>query len=323
MTAFLDRHQVWVYLGAAALAAVLGLAAPGLAGSDVLVNPVLALLLFATFLAVPVERLLDGLRDWRFLGCLAVVNAVVAPLVAWGLTRPLGAEPLVVGALLVLLTPCIDYVVAFARLGGAAADRLLAATPLLLLGQMLWLPIWLPWLAGPGVVGDLPLGPFLEAFLLLVVLPLTLATLTRTLATRRGALERAVSAGNTAMVPLTALTLLVVVASQVAAVGSRATDLLPVVPVYLAYAVLMTGLGVLVARGARLAVGSARAVVFSGVTRNSLVVLPLALALPERLDLVPLVVVTQTLVELLVLVALVPLAPRLLPARTAGRSSAS
>lgn len=47
---------------------------------------------------------------------------------------------------------------------------------------------------------------------------------------------------------------------------------------------------------------------FSGVTRNSLVVLPLARAL--SLEAAPAVVVTQTLVELVALVILVRLVPR-------------
>ena len=56
-----------------------------------------------------------------------------------------------------------------------------------------------------------------------------------------------------------------------------------------------------------------RAVVFSGVTRNSLVVLPLALALPGAYALTPLVVVTQTLVELLIMVVMVAYARRAMP----------
>lgn len=41
---------------------------------------------------------------------------------------------------LVLLTPCIDYVVTFSHLGRADARLLLAATPTLLVVQMLLLP---------------------------------------------------------------------------------------------------------------------------------------------------------------------------------------
>ena len=60
-----------------------------------------------------------------------------------------------------------------------------------------------------------------------------------------------------------------------------------------------------------------RAVGFAGVTRNSLVVLPLALALPAGFEVAPFAVVTQTMVELLVMVALVWLGRRV-PARTAA-----
>lgn len=54
-----------------------------------------------------------------------------------------------------------------------------------------------------------------------------------------------------------------------------------------------------------------RALVFSGATRNSLVVLPLALALPASLSLAPVVVVTQTLVELVGMIVFVRVVPRL------------
>ena len=61
-------------------------------------------------------------------------------------------------------------------------------------------------------------------------------------------------------------------------------------------------------------VGESRALVFTSVTRNSLVVLPLALALPAGYELAPAVVVTQTLVELLGMVVLTRVVPRwLLP----------
>ncbi len=75
----------------------------------------------------------------------------------------------------------------------------------------------------------------------------------------------------------------------------------------------MVPLGLLAAKPADLDGAATRAVVFSGATRNSLVVLPLALALPAPLALAALVVVTQTFVELLGMVLLVrflPLATR-------------
>jgi ACR3 family arsenite efflux pump ArsB len=73
----------------------------------------------------------------------------------------------------------------------------------------------------------------------------------------------------------------------------------------------MALIGGAASRIARLEMASRRAVVFTAVTRNSLVVLPLVLALPAAYDLSPLVVVTQTLVELLVMVTMVRVVPKL------------
>jgi len=65
-------------------------------------------------------------------------------------------------------------------------------------------------------------------------------------------------------------------------------------------------------RVAKLDVPAKPALAFSGSTRNSLVVLPLALSLPRALTLAPLAVVTQTLVELVGMIVFVHLIPRLL-----------
>ena len=86
------------------------------------------------------------------------------------------------------------------------------------------------------------------------------------------------------------------------------------VPLYAGFLVVMAALGVPAARVFSLDVASGRALVFSGATRNSLVVLPLALALPASLSLAPVVVVTQTLIELVGMVVYVRLVPLLVRA---------
>ncbi len=67
-------------------------------------------------------------------------------------------------------------------------------------------------------------------------------------------------------------------------------------------------------------VEESRALVFTSVTRNSLVVLPLALALPAGYRLAPAVVVTQTLVELTGMVVLTRLVPAWLLPEPRNRS---
>jgi ACR3 family arsenite efflux pump ArsB len=321
---WMERHQVVLYLSALAAGAAVGLLVPAAAGpAEAAITPVLGLLLYATFLAVPFRRLGRAVLDGRFLLTVLGLNFVVVPAVVFVLSRLVAHDQvLLLGVLFVLLTPCVDYVIVFTGLTGGAQDRLLAATPLLMLAQMVLLPGYLWLLAGPAFAGGIDAGPFLEAFVLLIVVPLIVAWLTQVAATRWAwgrAVDRVVSV---AMVPLMMATLAVVVASQAYDVGRHLGGLLTVVPVYVLFAAVMVALGLVAGRVAGLDVPGRRAVVFSGVTRNSLVVLPLVLALPVSLGaeyrLAPLVVVTQTLVELVVMVVLVRVLPRLVSAP--GRS---
>ncbi len=69
----------------------------------------------------------------------------------------------------------------------------------------------------------------------------------------------------------------------------------------------------IVSRIFRLDTGAGRALIFSAGTRNSLVVLPFALALPEPLNgLVAAVIVTQTIVELIGELIYIRLVPKVL-----------
>jgi ACR3 family arsenite transporter len=316
IVAWLDRAQVALYIAAIVLGGVVGVLAPEITPVLTLtINPVLGVLLFATFLGVPLVQVGRSFRDIRFLGTVLIVNFVVVPLVVFGLSRFVADDRgLLLGVLLVLLTPCVDYVIVFTGLAGGARARLLAAAPLLMVLQIVLLPLYLLLLAGSDAVEVIELGPFIEAFIVLIVVPLGAAALVQALSRRHplgNTIEKAMAA---AMVPLMMLTLAVVVGSQFAAVGEQGTALFRLVPLYLAFLAVMLAVGLLAGRVARLDAASTRAVVFSGSTRNSLVVLPLALALPESLGIAPLAVVTQTLVELLGMVVFTRLVPLLAPA---------
>ena len=93
----------------------IGLAAPQLAPAlEHSIEPVLILLLFATFLAVPLIEVGKAFRDIRFLGTVLVGNFIIVPAVVFGLSRFVADDRgLMLGVLLVLLTPCIDYVIVF------------------------------------------------------------------------------------------------------------------------------------------------------------------------------------------------------------------
>lgn len=316
LVARMERHQVVIYVVAILAGVLLGLLAPSTGpGLELTINPVLGALLYVTFLQVPARELVRSLRAGRFLGATLVVNFVVVPLVVAAMYGLLPADQGIrLGVLLVLLTPCVDYVIVFSRLAGGSADRLLAATPLLLIAQMVLLPGLLLLFMGPALVDVIEVDPFVEAFLVLIVIPLALAWLTQAWAARKPAGEAFSTAAGALMVPLMVATLLVVVASQVPKLAGG-TAVLGVIPFYVAFLVVMAGLGLVVARVFHLDASDGRAVIFSGATRNSLVVLPLALALPDALAVAAVVIVTQTLVEVIGMVIYVRAIPRLLPER--------
>ncbi|MDQ0279997.1 arsenic resistance protein [Rhodococcoides fascians] len=311
--AWLEKFQIPLYLLALAVGVVVGLAAPASAPAfEIAINPVLIVLLYATFLAVPFSAIGVSLRDTNFLLSVVVLNFALVPIVVFALTRFVASnEAVLVGILLVLLAPCIDYVIVFSGLAGAASERLLAAAPLLMLLQIAFLPLYLWLFVGPDLVKIIDVAPFVEAFVLLIALPLTSAAATQWLARRTRLGTRIMDAMAAAMVPIMMATLAVVVASQVDAVRSEASQLIAAVPIFVAFLVVMAVVGLATARVTRQDVPATRALIFSGATRNSLVVLPLSLALPPALSLAAVVVVTQTLVELIGMIAYVRIVPRL------------
>jgi len=290
---------------------------PGTATWEPAINPALAFMLFVTFLQVPVAALGRALREVRFLGALLVVNFAVIPLLVAVLIQFLPPDPLIrLGVLMVLLCPCIDYVVTFSHLGRADARLLLASTPALLIAQMVLLPIYLRLFLGDEAAAYVQLGPFVHAFVWLILIPFALATAIQAWAARGPAGERASSVLGLVPVPATALVLFIVVATVVPQLGRALDTTLLAAPIYAAFAVLAPVLGWVVARAARLTPEAGRAIAFSAGTRNSLVVLPLAFAVPGAIPLLPAIIVTQTLVELVASLVYIRVMPRLGSAST-------
>lgn len=310
-----ERHQVPLYLGALAAGWALGLTVPGAdAFARTATTPVLVVLLWATFLAVPAARIGAALRNGRFFAWLALANGLCAPVAVFLLTRPLGDNPqLVVGIALVLLAPCVDYVVSFTRLAGGDAAQLLAATPLLLLIQLLALApaMWL--VAGDAARDAVDPVSLMTAFCVFIVVPLAAAWPIQWLARGNASARRVEAAADRWMPALMVATLVVVAAAGARLLVEHSRAVALAVPVYAGYVVIQYLVVGLAVRRARLATGARRAVVMSAITRNSLVVLPLAYAMGDGFALVPVVVTAQTATELVLLVLAIRAVPWLLP----------
>lgn len=321
LSQWVERHQIWCYLFGLALGAGIGLSVPVVAPvAESAIMPLLAVLLYATFLGLPLGNITAAFKDWKFMSAVLILNFVLVPIVVWFVSRIVAHDHVVlVGVFCVLLTPCIDYVIVFAGLARGNAQSLLVAAPVLMVLQLMLLPAYFWLFLGHRFIASMDLRPFIEVFVWIIVIPLVLAAITQLLA-RRWQRAKVIDTVNTAlMVPLMTATLGVVVAAHIANVSHQLGDLLLTVVVYVLFASIMFALGLWVGRAARLDVPKQRALVFSGVTRNSLVILPLVLALPAKYSLAPLVVVTQTLVELLMMLVLINVVPRIIQDHS-GRS---
>ena len=308
----LERWQAPIYLVTVVLAAVFAWQFDGMQVLEVAINPALALMLYVTFLQVPWTELRAVWVQGRFLLALLVTNFVAIPLLVGVLSLMLPSDDLLrFGVLLVLLAPCIDYVVTFAHMGKADARLLLACTPVLLVVQMLLLPFYIEVMLGSQAADWVQLGAFVDAFIWLIVAPLALAVATQRWAQRSSTGQRWSAVLALLPVPATAMVLFVVMAAVVPQLGAAPDAVRQVLPVYVAFVVLAPAVAWCVAQLFKLPAPAARAVAFSGSTRNSLVVLPLALAVPGAMPVLPAVIVAQTLVELLSELVYIQLMPRL------------
>jgi len=304
----LERHQVWVYLLSIAVGLSVGSAWPATQPAlQALLWPSLVALLFATFLQVPLLHVRDALRDRRFALAVLVGNFVVLPLLVWALVQVLhmaGADPAVrLGVLLVLLVPCTDWFITFSQLGRGDVPRALAVTPLNLVLQLLLLPAYLWAMGDASTLVSVNLATLAPA-LLVVVLPLAGAALAQRSIQNYPRADSLRDALAWAPVPLLAVVVFLIAGAQVNAVWQGLQVLPLVVPVFVVFLVAAALLAKALACALALPTTQGRTLAFSLGTRNSFVVLPFALALPAGWEAAAVVVVVQSLVELVGMVVL-------------------
>ncbi|MFW5453391.1 arsenic resistance protein [Thioalkalivibrio sulfidiphilus] len=298
----LERHQVWLYLAVISLGLALGLQFPALAGlPDWVLWPVLGLLLFATFTQVPMEHLGRAFVDARFTRTLLIANFVLVPALVWLLVQFLPDDPVIrLAVAAVLLVPCTDWFISFTHLGRGDTARAIAASPLLLFAQILLLPLYLVVLFDGEVFADgLETGRLVGVFVGLIIVPLVLAAVLEHWAAGRAERGAIIARLGWLPVPLLALVVFLIAASQVQVVVQWFPAMGTVTAVFVAYLVITALAGRWLARRAGLGIPASRTLVFSLGTRNSFVVLPLALALPAGWEAAVVVIVLQSLVELL------------------------
>lgn len=295
ITAQLERYQVPLYLVALAVGFIFPVDS-----LRSLVEPALAILLFMTFMAIPLNKVH---WDGHFAGHVLALNFIAVPIVAVALAAFLPEPQLYIPFLIVLLCPCVDYVIVFCRLAGGAADKLLTLTPALLGIQLVVMPTIVAAVAfiRGGVGVELAVAPFIRAFLLLIAFPL----LTAWFIQRSRIKERVERLSENWMAPVMAIVLFFISSGYSGNLATIVGDLVGIAVLYAIFGTAMAGIGFWWSRCANQGREVAIAMSFTAATRNSLVIMPIVLALPAGFESAPAIVLTQTMVELILMVIFV------------------
>jgi ACR3 family arsenite efflux pump ArsB len=309
----LEKHQIWLYLAAVLLGLALGWARPGLAGAlEAAIWPALGLLLYSTFTQVPLTHISEAFQDRRFMGAALAGNFVLIPMVVGGFLFLLPPDPGIrLGVVLVLLVPCTDWFITFTHLGQGDTPRAIAVTPVMLVLQFLLLPIYLWILMGDALLEILVVEQIVTVFLSLIALPLFAAWLSERWVERARGREVLIERLAWLPVPLLGLVVFLIAASQLEAVVNSLPIMGQVVGVFVAFLIATLLIGLALGRAFSLPAPATRTLIFSFGTRNSFVVLPLALALPPVWVGAAVVVVLQSLVELLGVLVYLRVVPRM------------
>ncbi|MBX3242275.1 MAG: arsenic resistance protein [Chitinophagaceae bacterium] len=309
----IEENQVSIYIVTLIVAVFVGLTYKNSHVAEKTIEPIIGILLYSMFCQIPFLELKQALKNSNFFKAILFGNFVLIPLFVWGLISIFPMTPIItLGILLVLLTPCIDYVIVFSHLGKSNSKAVLASTPLLFIFQMLLLPLYLWVLLGKETIDIIEVTPFVKAFIYLIVIPFLLSIVTQMVSKSNNRSGKAIlNFSSWLPVPFMALTFFVVIASQIGVLYHNPTPILKVVPAYIIFAIIAPLIGKLSAKLFKVDVYDSRAISFSTATRNSLVVLPLALALPAPDNqLVAIIIVTQTIVEIffeLIYIKIIPL----------------
>ncbi len=258
-----------------------------------------AIVIFHLALSLPllsIGRAVGNGRVWR---ALLILNLVIAPVLAFVLSRVVWHTPeMQIGVLLVLLAPGISLALPVIRGAGGDAESVLGVMPVFLAVVLLIVPVFTVFLSG-GVFTFQDVVPTLIPVGLIVGVPVILAAVFQALFIRRPgarAIGRLIHPRNT--VGWAALALGATAFREVSFAPEWVSQLGWLVPLSIAFLVLMAPVSLLVSSLAGVSADKRRAILISAVGRGGLVIVPISLTLDhETWGMVPLVILVQIAIE--------------------------
>lgn len=314
MTSTRTPSTAWI-LGGVAAGCLLAVYAPvGRGFLDTVTWFVVAFMVLCVVLSLPLLSVGKAIQAPRVMVGLLVINVVVVPLIAFVLSRVVWQIPeLQVGLLLVLLAPGVALALNTAFAAGGDLDSVLAATPILLVGQLVAVPLYTIGLTG-GVLSFSDLPPTFVVIAAVIVAPSLLAVVIQALGKPVPGFIRFRRGLTRLAVPSITLGTALVLWGRLPDQLDRIEVFSRLVPLFISFLVLIAPLALLVGILASLTQPQKRAMMIVGAGRGGIIMLPITLALDSDVwGLVPLVVVLQLTIEVVGLMVFRSIVPEIVP----------
>lgn len=149
-----------------------------------LILPFLMLMLYGVFLQISWENRQDAFHNPKFTTISLIINFIWTPVFAWGLGFFFlkDSPELRVGLIMLMVTPCTDWYLVFTALSRGNVVLAVAILPWNLALQLILLPLYLLLLA--GVLVEINYGILLKSILVILIIPLIMAAVSRVLLVR-------------------------------------------------------------------------------------------------------------------------------------------
>lgn len=301
----IEKFQTLIIMGAVAIGLAVGQLPFAAEYAEYTIVPFLLLMLYGLFLTIPLRQLREAFKNIRFLGASTLINFIWTPLLAWGLGAVfLSDHPaLWIGFIMLMVTPCTDWYLVFTSIAKGNVPLGASVLPINLILQVLLLPLYL--LLFSGTIETISMAALIESVLLVLVVPFTLAHLTRfILRTRKEVLEHKVMPFfGKAQIVFLSLAIVAMFASQGSYLLNNMDMVYILIVPILIYFTMNYMLGSAVGRMLRFTYEDSVSLHLTIIARNSPVALAIAVtAFPDQ-PVIALALVIGPLIELPVLAA--------------------
>lgn len=298
-----EKLQTLIIMGAVGIGLLLGQLPAASGYAEYVIVPFLLLMLYGLFLTIPLRQLTQAFKNIRFLGSSTIINFIWTPLLAWVLGAVfLSDHPaLWIGFIMLMVTPCTDWYLVFTSIAKGNVPLSVSVLPINLILQVLLLPLYL--LLFAGTIETMRMTTIMESVLLVLVVPFTLAHLTRFLLREKKEVldQKLVPFFAKAQIMFLSLAIVAMFASQGSYLLKNLEMIYILIVPILIYFTVNYVLGSLVGRMLRFSYEDSVSLHLTIIARNSPVALAIAVtAFPDQ-PLIALALVIGPLIELPVL----------------------